>query len=258
MTGYTTVPYTIAYANELVDEPILFEWHEYELRLTYRHPHRSDWVNGILRARSLDLRDRPKARGSERMRKLNVLRQWKCMNHLLCQVCGAPATDPESGRIPWLLVPTVFERTGEESGRTNAPPTCWNCIPKALKECPMLQDQAMLCTVEAALSAGVLADLYRARTPAQPLLWRHNVFVAWDAIAYHPVALAVAQVVELYDMRPVPEKDIARTHPSARVLRPQPAQLVGIPPVGVDQPGAPDNVRPPVTSPPPGISQVGR
>ncbi|WP_420847116.1 hypothetical protein [Nonomuraea basaltis] len=30
MSGYTTVPYTIAYANELVDDPIYFEWHNHQ------------------------------------------------------------------------------------------------------------------------------------------------------------------------------------------------------------------------------------
>ncbi|MET7331499.1 hypothetical protein [Nonomuraea sp. NPDC005650] len=204
MRGYTTVPYTIAYANELVEDPIGFEWHNDELRLAYlHHPRRSDWINGVLRGRSLDLRDRPEARGSERMRKLNVLRQWKCMDDLLCQVCGKPATDSDTGRTPWLLVETVFEATGTDSGRTNAPPTCWSCIPKALQECPMLQDKATLCTVETALSAGVLADLYRPITPDLPRLWKHNVYVAWDAIRYHPFALAAAQVVELHGMRPI-------------------------------------------------------
>ncbi|MEU6778620.1 hypothetical protein ABZ912_05410 [Nonomuraea angiospora] len=204
MNGYTTVPYTIAYANELVKDPIAFEQHDYEFRLTYRdRPRRRDWVNGILRARSLDLRDRPDERGSERMRKLNVLRQWRCMDDLLCQVCGEPATDQESSLTPWLLVETVFEATGDDCGRTNAPPTCWGCIPKALEECPMLQEKATLCTVETALSAGVLADLYWPVNGDRPRLQRRNVFVAWDAIAYHPYALAVAQVVELHGMRPV-------------------------------------------------------
>lgn len=204
MSGYTTVPYTIAYANELVDDPIYFEWHNHEYRLTYGKPRRQDWVNGILRARVKDLLDRPDRRGSERMRKLNTRRQWRCMDKLLCQVCGAPATDPETGLIPWALTSTVFERTGPGSGRTNAPPTCWACIPKALEECPKLLEDFAIYTVADTTSAGVLADLYVPGIIAyQPTLDQHNVFVAWDAIRYHASSLAVAQVVELQGMTPV-------------------------------------------------------
>ncbi|MFI7135116.1 hypothetical protein ACIBQ1_56305 [Nonomuraea sp. NPDC050153] len=203
VSGYTTVPYTIAYANELVEDPIAFEWHNDELRLTYRTPRRNDWVHGILRARVRDLRDRrPDLRGSERMRKLNTRRQWRCMDKRLCQVCGKPATDLETGRIPWALTSTVFERTGPDSGRTNAPPTCWSCIPKALEECPMLRQDFAVYTVADTTSAGVLADTY-VPAVAGPFLSRHNVFVAWDAHRYHASTLAVAQMVELHDMRPI-------------------------------------------------------
>lgn len=201
--SYTTVPYTIAYANELVEDPIWFVWRAHELCLTYHEPRPGDYVRGILRARIRDLLDRPAQRGSERMRKLNVRRQWRCMDKLLCQVCGQPATDPETGLIPWALTKTVFESTGPDSGRTNAPPTCWTCIPKALEECPMLLQDFAIYTVAAVESAGVLADLYRPAIPL-PTLSRQNVFVAWDAIAYHARALATSQVLELRGMKPVP------------------------------------------------------
>ncbi len=203
MSGYTTIPYVIAYANELVQDPIRFERHANELRLAYHRHRRSDWVHGILRARVRDLHDSPSRRGPERMRKLNTHRQWRCMDKLLCQVCGGPATDPKTGRIPWLLTNTVFEATGENSGRTNAPPTCWNCLAKALDECPMLQDNATLHTVTSATSAGVLADLYGpAVFSDRPVLARQNIFIAWDAHRYHASALATSQVIELHGMRP--------------------------------------------------------
>jgi hypothetical protein len=48
VSGYTTVAYVIAYARELVEDPIYFEWDNYEYRLTYGKPRRGDWVNGIL------------------------------------------------------------------------------------------------------------------------------------------------------------------------------------------------------------------
>jgi hypothetical protein len=205
MSGYTTIPYVIAYANELVEDPILFERHADELRLAYHQHRRSDWVHGILRARIRDLRDRLDRRGPERMRKLNTRRQWRCMDKLLCQVCGNSATNPETGLIPWLLTKTVFEATGEDSGRTNAPPTCWSCVAKALEGCPMLQDNAALHTVTSATSVGVLADMYEPGLFSErPVLARHNVFIAWDAHRYHPCALATSQVLELHGMKPVP------------------------------------------------------
>ncbi|MFE3448151.1 hypothetical protein ACFXJ8_04370 [Nonomuraea sp. NPDC059194] len=199
--GYTIVPYTIAYANELVADPIYFEWHAHEYRLTYGKPRRGDWVNGILRARVRDWRNRPDRRGPERMRKLNTARQWRCMDRLLCQVCGGPATDRETGRIPWALTKTVFERTGPDSGRTNAPPSCLSCIPKAMEQCPMLRDDFTFYTVASTTSAGVLSDLYDHGICDRPILAKHNVFVAWDAVRYHAYALAVAQVVELHGMK---------------------------------------------------------
>ncbi|MDX3101771.1 hypothetical protein [Nonomuraea angiospora] len=220
MNGYSIVPYTIAYANELVDDPIRFERHAYELRLTYHKPRRSDWVHGILRARVRDLRDRPALRGSERMRKLNTRRQWRCMNKRWCQVCGGPATDPATGLIPWALTKTVFERTGPDSGRTNAPPTCWGCIPKALTECHQLQKHFAIYTVTGFESAGVLADTYKSGDFGLPTLSRKNVFIAWDAHRYHASALAVAQMVELHGMRPVPVEAIPHAQAPVHVLSP--------------------------------------
>ncbi|PRX65266.1 hypothetical protein B0I32_10726 [Nonomuraea fuscirosea] len=213
MTGYSTIPYTIAFANELVNDPIGFVPYAGRLRLAYLPSRPGDWVSlhaakvrskgGILRARIRDLRDHPATRGTERMRKLNTRRQWRCMDKLLCQVCGTPATDSASGLIPWPLTKTVFEPTGLHSGRTNAPPTCWRCIPKALEECPMLREDFTVFTVTAARSVGVLADLYRPGLFDTVMPTAHNVFVAWDDFQHHPYALATAQVVELHGMQAV-------------------------------------------------------
>lgn len=208
MIGYITIPYVIAFANELVDDPIHFEPHRREgaLRLAYKTSRQSDRIDGILRARVLDLRDRPDdVRGPERMKKLNTLRQWRCMDAMRCQVCGQPAVDVESGRVSWLLTETVFEATGADSGRTNAPPTCAGCVDDALKQCPMLQDNATLFTVAAAMPAGVLADLYRPGRDLTPVLYGHNVFVPWNSgpAAHLRGALATCQVVHLHGMKAV-------------------------------------------------------
>jgi hypothetical protein len=203
MSGYTTVPFTIAYANELVTDPIGFVPYAGAPRLAYLQSRPGDWVRGVLRARVRDLRDLPDRRGPERMRKLNTRRQWLCMGRRLCQVCGGPATDPETGLIPWPLASTVFERTGPDSGRTNAPPTCWDCIPKALAECPMLRQDFALYTVAAVESAGVLADKYRPGAGRTVIPTDRNVFVGWDWREHHARALAVAHVVELRGMKRV-------------------------------------------------------
>jgi hypothetical protein len=199
----------IAYTNELVADRITFEPYAGKLRLTYENANTGDWVRrpsakawepGILRARVHDLRDSPTRCGPERMRTLHVRRQWLCMDKLLCQVCARPATDPRTGLIPWLLPETAFERTGLKTGRTHAPPTCWDCIPKAAEE--WLQG-AGLCTVAGVRPAGVLADLYRPGVLRALMSTTRNVFVAWDDYQHHRYALATSQVVELQGIRSV-------------------------------------------------------
>ncbi|SEN89375.1 hypothetical protein [Nonomuraea pusilla] len=208
--SYTTIPYVIAFANEERRDRLVFQRHagsDDGVRLAYEPRHKGDRIGGILRARVDNLRSRPNARGPERMRKLNTRRQWECMDYLLCQVCRGPATDPDTGRIWWALVPTVFESTlviGDDwwVGRTNAPPTCKECIPKALEECPMLAEHARIYTVAEVEPSGVLADMYEPGPGLLPIPvpGKRNVYVAWDAFSYHARALAVAQVVHLYGM----------------------------------------------------------
>ncbi|MGI5273111.1 hypothetical protein ACQEUU_37825 [Nonomuraea sp. CA-218870] len=213
--SYTTVPYVIAFAGEERRDRLVFERHtgsDGGLRLAYAVPRAGDRVGGILRARVRDLRARPARRGPERMRKLNTRRQWACMDRLLCQVCARPAADPGTGRTWWILVPSVFEPTAMtglhpdrpwtegacDEGRTNAPPTCRDCVGIALRECPMLQQHALVCTAERVVSAGVLADMYEPGPGLAPRPTAHNVYIAWDAFSRHPRALATSQVVQLY------------------------------------------------------------
>ena len=124
------------------------------------------------------------------------------MDKLLCQVCGGPTTDPETGRVWWVLVPTVFEEVDAGTGRTNAPPTCRDCIKIALDECPMLQHNATIYTVAQVEPAGVMADMYKPRLDMTPVLTNHNVFIAWDAFSRHPRTLATSQIVQLHGMEP--------------------------------------------------------
>ncbi|MEV4841422.1 hypothetical protein AB0K05_43455 [Nonomuraea sp. NPDC049486] len=203
MSGYSVVPFVIAYAREEVRDRLVFEPHDGSdrgLRLAYEIPRKGDRVGGVLRARVRDLRRRVGKRGPERMRKLNTRRQWLCMDRLLCQVCSRPATEPGTGRSWWILVPPVFEVDDSgRGGRTNAPPTCRACVDIALSECPMLRADATVCTVGRVEPAGVLADMYE--PGPVPTLTAHNVYVSWDAFARHPHILATSQVVQLHDVR---------------------------------------------------------
>jgi hypothetical protein len=56
------------------------------------------------------------------------------MEKVRCQVRGKVAIDPDTGRIPWIMIDTAFREIPEDptGGLTNAPPTCWACIPEAL------------------------------------------------------------------------------------------------------------------------------
>lgn len=201
MIGYQTVPYVIAYANEEVTTPIGFEPFAGALRLAYQGPRMDDWVNGVLRARVLDLRSIPDKRGPERMRWLNTRRQWRCMDRLWCQVCGRPAVDVHTRRLPWLITKTVFDQTGTDSGLTSTPPTCRDCVDEARQQCPMLQQDCALYSVGSVRSAGALADLYQPGPEGTLTLTHHNVFLSWQMTEYHRRALATCQVVQLGDMQ---------------------------------------------------------
>lgn len=217
--GYQTIPFVIAYQNELVKDRIWFDGGINGPYLSYRPAFPMDWVTSprgytagrrVLRARVRDLRDHPAMRGPELMKKLNTRRQWQAMDEFLCQVCGKLARDAGTGRIPWLITATVFERTGVESGRTNTPPTCWACVPKAIAECPMLGQNVSLYTASRVSSVGVLADVYKPSSDGQPMPYMRNAFVSWMNTEVHASSLAVAQVVELHGMVPVAAKDLAR------------------------------------------------
>ncbi|WP_440104763.1 hypothetical protein [Streptosporangium sp. H16] len=57
----------------------------------------------MLRARVLNNRQ-----GAPQWRKLNTLRQWRCMERNLCQVGGQDARDRDTGPIPWITTATAF------------------------------------------------------------------------------------------------------------------------------------------------------
>ncbi|MFI6320069.1 hypothetical protein ACIBG8_21210 [Nonomuraea sp. NPDC050556] len=192
-----TVPYVIAYSDELVADPICFvpdRWNH--LKLSYQAAKPGDWVDGVLRARV-----RTKRKGQPQWRKLNTRRQWLCMARLWCQVCGKPARD-ERGRFPWIMTEKVFRWDEEQPGTiiTNAPPTCWTCIPDALASCPQLEDSSTtVYTAGGALPVGVLGDVYR---PWAAVALR-NVEMRFTDTSLLPYVLAHQLIVRVFDLRSV-------------------------------------------------------
>ncbi|GAA4183865.1 hypothetical protein GCM10022252_11860 [Streptosporangium oxazolinicum] len=197
------IPYVIAHADEGAPQPLRFARRPLGgLRLTYRNPRRSDVIHGVLRARVMNHR-----RGAPQWRKLNTLRQWLCMERTLCQVCGLEATDPATGRIPWITTATAFRDIPDvpNSGYTSAPATCRACIPESLSMCPQLHVSSAVYTVARSEPAAVLADMF---TPGAGGLavhtGEHNVLVGLNEPALLRRALATQLIVQIHDLQPAP------------------------------------------------------
>lgn len=198
-----TVPYVIAYSEELVEDPICFV-RDYrpdgDYKLSYLWSKPGDWSGGVLRARAHQSR-----KGKPEWRKLNPRRQWRCMERLRCQVCGKPAVD-QYGRYPWIMTETVF-RWDEENPNsiiTNAPPTCWGCIPDALNSCPQLRMSSTVYTAGNALPIGVLGDEYERLHNGEVIPTdARNVEVRFKNQRTLPYVLAHQLIVRVFDLRPV-------------------------------------------------------
>ncbi|WP_329093649.1 MULTISPECIES: hypothetical protein [unclassified Streptosporangium] len=93
------VPYVIAHADEVAPQRLRFARRPLGgLRLVYDDPRRGDMACGVLRVRVLNNRQ-----GPPQWRKLNTLRQWRCMGATrgralrvngqvggrLCRVCSS-------------------------------------------------------------------------------------------------------------------------------------------------------------------------
>jgi hypothetical protein len=123
-------------------------------RLSYIDAVPTDWMFGVLWHRHGVSRA-----GAPEWKRVNTIRQRRCMRHLLCQVCGQSAVD-DAGRIWWVMAEEPgLTAAGEPF--TNAPPTCPTCIPEARMLCPRLRKTAQVYTASSAEPYGVVADVHR-------------------------------------------------------------------------------------------------
>ncbi|MER5644103.1 hypothetical protein [Streptosporangium sp. NPDC002524] len=199
------VPYVIAHADEAVPQRLRFARHPLgRLRLAYDDPRRGDMAHGVLRARVLN-----NQRGAPQWRKLNTLRQWRCMVKNLCQVCGQVATDPETGRISWIMTDTAFRDIPDvaNSGYTSAPATCRACIPASLSMCPQLHVSSAVYTVARSEPAAVLADMFGPGPGGLAVhTGEHNVLVGLNEPHLLRNALATQLIVQVHDLQPADRK----------------------------------------------------
>jgi hypothetical protein len=194
------VPYITAWSEEAVEHNLLFTHHPEAggPRLTYPDPHPTDWVYGVLRARhGLNRGGRPE------WKMVNTLRQWRCMEQRLCQVCGGSAVDPETGRIWWLLSDNPDESAAVK-GYTNAPPTCRGCIPEAIATCPHLRRAAATYTAGDCEPHAVLAKILLPIGSYKTIVVDRTAIVWLDEFQELVYALAQQLIVLLHDLRPVP------------------------------------------------------
>ncbi|MEV0616890.1 hypothetical protein AB0I81_26465 [Nonomuraea sp. NPDC050404] len=191
------VPYITAYSEEALSHPLMFVPDPGATdgrRLSYADAVREDFQFGVLWARhGLHRGGRPE------WKMVNSIRQRRCMMHLLCQVCGRSAAEP-NGRIPWLVADDLDDDPAVK-GYTNAPPTCAACAPESVAACPRLRQGATVYTAGRAEPYGVLANVLRPSRGKIITVERHRV-IPLDAFHLLEYALAVQLVVTLDDLQP--------------------------------------------------------
>ncbi|MFI6535046.1 hypothetical protein ACIBHY_21535 [Nonomuraea sp. NPDC050547] len=171
-------PYVIGWTGEAQNPPLKWVPRHGGLRLGYAVPHRNDFRNGVLLLRQSQNRV-----GRPDFRTVNTLRQWRCMEKRLCQVCARSAVDRNTGRIWWLLSSGYGD---DGDGYTNAPPTCPACIPEAVSQCSHLRRNAAVFTVGDCSPFGVRADVFAPCLP--PVVpFERNAVLRFDEYDMHHV-----------------------------------------------------------------------
>ncbi|WP_073772710.1 hypothetical protein [Streptomyces sp. MJM1172] len=159
------IPYVAAYSNELgpAESELCLEWpaNGKPPHLAYQHPRPDDRdSHGNLWVRMT----RPGAEelGAVRFDSMDPLRQRRCMEELLCQVCAEPA-EREHGTlfIEWQHENEPPMRPNRIT--TDMPPVCPTCLPLSLRYCRYLRDEksVTLLLVRKSVLCGVSGTLYR-------------------------------------------------------------------------------------------------
>jgi hypothetical protein len=189
-------PYINSFSDEHVPHKLMFRWHATSrgLRLDYTDLVEQDRVYGVLWAcHGQQMTGRPQ------FKTVNTARQRRSMRYQLCQVCAAPAADPDTGRLWMLLTDEPFTAaTGERF--THLPPTCRDCIPVALRHCPRLRRWHVLYTAASYEPYAVQADIYRPGHDLSAVMVKREVTVELDRFRALDHALAKQLLVALDDL----------------------------------------------------------
>ncbi|WP_433366884.1 hypothetical protein [Streptosporangium sp. CA-115845] len=190
-------PYITPYAEETLDLPLTFEWADGVHRLTYRDALLGERMFGALWARCGTAQE-----GRILWPMVHTLRQRRCMLNRLCRVCGEPATDPDTGRITWIM-PFAAPGALRSTMSTANPPICKAHLGEALATCPHLRVGApVVCTVSDYFPIGVLANLYGEAGHGRVVETHHQRHIGLDEFNRLHRALATQLIVQVHDLQP--------------------------------------------------------
>ncbi|WP_371781671.1 hypothetical protein [Streptosporangium subroseum] len=192
-------PYVTPYAEDNLDLPPAFEWADGSRQLTYHDALPQKWMFGALWAHCGTAR-----KGKIQWHLVHTLRQRRCMLKQRCRVCGEPATDPDTGRVPWIM--PSEPAGGLRSTMTTAhPPTCKAHIGEALATCPHLRrEPPVVCTVGDSFPIAVLANVYGEDDGGRLVETAHQVPIGLDEFHLLGRVLATQLIVCVEDLRPEP------------------------------------------------------
>ncbi|MEV0776325.1 hypothetical protein [Streptomyces sp. NPDC050428] len=142
---------------------------------------------------------------------VHALRQRRCINHFMCQVCGRP-TERRDGRYLFLMH-AAGGRAISEGERTQTPPVHVKCARESVRDCPHLRESSTAALVEHAPIWGVAGIEYNPHTlaPREPLgnenrpkltevAYEDHSRIAWIKAAREVISLHGVTEVDLSDV----------------------------------------------------------
>ncbi|MEU7478913.1 hypothetical protein AB0A63_23205 [Lentzea sp. NPDC042327] len=128
--------------------------------------------------------------GRPEFARVHPQRQRRAMERLLCQVCGNPADQDETG-VLWLLRDFRGDWPNWPEGMASTePPVCRPCVPLSRRLCPSLRKGVVAVRVRHHPIAGVRGSLYRPGTLA-PVAVRAGDFAYDDPFVHRVLASAL-------------------------------------------------------------------